>query len=107
VDAEAWIVDQLDPMIASGEVPTEVWMLGPRSLAVSADARWSDDEGGATTRGVEIVVWIGGEAVGRFAYTVSADGALKFMDRLQPEQAARIAEAAGNDPWTPLGPARS
>jgi hypothetical protein len=93
-------------MIASGEVPTEVWMLGPRSLAVSADASWSEDEDGTNTRGVEVVVWIGGEAIGSFAYTVSKDGALKFVDRMQPEQAARIAEVAGNDPWTPLGPAR-
>jgi hypothetical protein len=45
---------------------------------------------------------IAGEPIGSFAYTVSESGRRALLDHLEPEQAARIADAIGSDPMARL-----
>jgi hypothetical protein len=78
-------------------------MDGPGGLAIRAEIEWfqADDPIGSC-RGVTVEVSIAGEPIGDFTYTVAEGSNPELMDRLEPEQAARVAAAVGNDPWTPL-----
>jgi hypothetical protein len=102
-DVEAWIIAQLEPPLTAPDEPGNVRMDGPGGLAIRAESDWfQDDDPVGPCRGVTVEVSIAGEPVGDFTYTVADGGVPKLMERLEPEQAARVAAAVGDDPWTPL-----
>jgi hypothetical protein len=96
MDVETWIIAQLEPMQpdASGEVT----MNGPGALTIRAEAVWWEPESPeAACRGVNVEISIAGEPVGSFAYAVAESGRRALLDRLEPDQAARVAAAVEND----------
>jgi hypothetical protein len=95
MDVEAWIIAQLEPIAAAPETPGEVTMDGPAGLGFIAEIDWYEDEDrpGSACRGVLVEVSLGGEPIGCFAYTVSDQGAHALLDRLEPDEAERIAAA--------------
>jgi hypothetical protein len=103
MDIEAWIIAQLEPLLTAPDALADVRIDGPGGLTIRAESDWfqADDPLGPC-RGVTVEVSIAGEPIGDFTYTVAEGGNPELMDRLEPEQAARVAAAAGNDPRTPL-----
>src|SRR5690348_3353405 len=102
MDVEAWTISQLEPLLTPPYTLADVRMDGPGGLAIRAEHHWfkADDLDGAC-RGATVEVSVAGEPIGSFAYTCPS-GNLRLMAGLEPEQAARVAVAAGNDPWTLL-----
>jgi hypothetical protein len=103
VDVEAWIIAEIEPMRpdASGEMT----MYGPAGLSVRVEAVWwKPEDPDSACRGVSLEVCIGAEPVGSFAYALAQSGRRALLERLEPEQTARIAEAIQGDPAARLGP---
>jgi len=100
MDVEAWIIGQLNPIVSGPDAWAEVTMDGPFGLVVEAEIAWYEDEDrpGSACRGVLVEVGLGGDPIGCFAYTVSDEGAHMILDRLEPDEAARIAAAIGSEP---------
>src|ERR1051326_3794921 len=78
----------------------QVTMDGPSGLVIEAEIDWYEVEDlrGSASHGVLVEVSLGDEPIGCFAYTVSDEGAHMLLDRLEPDEAARIAAAIGSEP---------
>src|SRR5689334_25261564 len=98
MDVEAWIIAQLKPIVSGPDAWAKVTMDGPSGLVVEAEIAWYEDEDrpGSVSRGVLVEVSLG-EPIGCFAYTVSEEGAHMLLDRLEPDEARRIAAGIGSE----------
>jgi hypothetical protein len=103
MDVEAWIIAELEPM--RPDAPGEVTMDGPGGLSVHLEVVWWEaGSPDAACRGVNVEVSIGAGPVDSFAYAVAQSGRRALLDRIEPEQAARIATVIQGHPAARLVP---